>query len=189
MITRRTRKNFLTPRRKRLLIIAAIVLAIVAIAFSFFGRKILSAIFTIMLLVLGCMSSQFKRMLGNIQTGIEFIPFVTIIFFFTHGFTFGIFAAFLMMVVSTLLVGELQMDLFVSLGIFALVGLIGIFLPLEIVMFGYVLIVAFNIISLVVLTVLGFDPTKNIIYFFGSIIFNVILFKYFSEIIVKVLLL
>jgi hypothetical protein len=140
-----------------------------------------------MLIVLGCLSSQFSKLTGNICVGIEFIPFASILFFYTNGPLFGFLAAILMMTVSSLLVGSMQIDLFVSAAIFAVLAIISLFLPFGIVMNGIILMIIFNIISLIALTLIGMDIVKNIIYFIGSIIFNYILFKYFSQIIFSLL--
>jgi len=128
-------------------------------------------------------------MTGNINFGLEFIPFVSILFFYSHGIGFGLVAAVLMMSVSSLLVGNIQFDLLVSAAIFVIVALLSLFLGFGIVINGIILVIVFNIISLVVLTFFGFDIVKNILYFAGSITFNYILFKYFSEIIFKLLML
>jgi hypothetical protein len=183
------KKILLNKKRCTPLICISILLFLVLVAYMMvlYHRTLFSYIFSIMLLVLGCFSSQFKRMTGNINLGIEFIPFATIMFFSTHGFVFGMLAALLMMVVATLSVGELQLDLFVSLAIFAIIGIIALFLNFGIIINGIILVVIFNILSLIILTFFGFDFVKDLIYFFGSIIFNYILFKYFSEIIYTVI--
>jgi len=128
-------------------------------------------------------------MTGNINFGVEFIPFAAIMFFYSHGIAFGLFATILMMTISSLLVGNVQFDLIVSAGIFVLIAILSLFLSFGIAINGIILIIIFNIISLIILTILGFDAVKNTIYFAGSLVFNYILFKYFSEIIFKMLVL
>lgn len=167
----------------------ALFAVLLLILFIFFHRTLLSFIFTLMLIALGCFSSQFTRMTGNINFGLEFIPFVSILLFYSHGVGFGLVATILMMAVSSLLVGNIQFDLLVSAGIFVIIALLSLFLGFGIALNGIILVIIFNIISLVVLTLFGFDIVKNIIYFAGSITFNYILFKYFSEIIFNMLML
>jgi len=175
-------------KRKPLLYSAgALFLLIILILAIFFRDKVISCIFTLLLIVLGSMSSQFKRMFGDINLGLEFVPFATIIFFYTHGIVFGLLAALLMITVSALLVGQLQFDMFISVGIFAIIGLLSLFINFGIVTSGIILMIVFNVLSLILMIVLGLDVAKNIIYFFGSLLFNYILFKYFSEFIAKAL--
>ncbi len=183
-------KNIILSKKKRkpLIIMSAVIFFTLLLVI--FNKALLSLVFSIMLLVLGCLSSQFTRATGNINFGIEFIPFATIMFFYCHGLGYGLLAAILMMSISSLLMGNIQIDLFVSLGIFLAVGILAFFIPVGtfgIAMAGIILMIVFNILSIISLTVIGFDIVKNIIYFFGSILFNFILFKYFSEIIFKVL--
>jgi hypothetical protein len=182
-------KILLCKKNRNPIVCVSIVIFIIIllILLILFRRKLISLIFTISLLVLGSLSSQFKRLTGDIDTGLEFIPFVTIIFFNTHGIAFGLLSALFMMSISSLLIGQLKLDLFVSLGIFSLVALISLFLSFGIVTNGLILIIVFNLLSFVILTLLGFDAIKNAIYFFGSIVFNYILFKYFSIFIVTAL--
>jgi hypothetical protein len=182
-------KIFLCKKNRRPIVCvsAGVFLLLLFILLFLFRRKLVSFIFTIMLLGLGCLSSQFKKLTGDLDTGLEFIPFATIIFFYTHGIAFGLLSVLFMMSISSLLVGQLKLDLFISLGIFILVAFASFFFNFGIVMNGIILIIIFNILSFIILTLFGFDFVKNSIYFFGSLLFNYILFKYFSVFIVTAL--
>jgi len=174
-------------RKLLILLSSAFFLVLLLIIFH---KQLFSMLFTVMLLALGALSTQFKRLTGNLNLGIEFIPFATIIFFYTHGVMFGIIASLLMMVVACLLVGTLNFWIFLSTGIFALTGIISLFLPLSIFSIasaGIVLAIIFNVLTLIVFTIFGYDIVNDLTYFFGSIIFNFILFKYFSGIIFQVI--
>ncbi|MFT4304194.1 MAG: hypothetical protein ACMXYG_06530 [Candidatus Woesearchaeota archaeon] len=165
------------------------ILTLIIIIMSLYGRQILSFFFTILLIILGCLSSQFKRITGELSIGIEFIPFATIIFFYTHGIAFGIMSAIIMMAISQLLSGQLRIDILFNIAVFIIIGLISLlFLEVGIVLFGIILVVLFNIMTFIAMSVIGYDFVKNMIYGFGSIIFNYVLFRYFSEIIVKTLI-
>ncbi len=154
------------------------------------GKNIVSLAITIGLLILGSLSSQFVRMFGNINLGVEFIPFVSIMFFYAFGFPAGMLATVIMMIVSLLLVGHISIDMLFSVGIFVIIGILTFVLDFgSIATNGIILVIIFNILSLVISFLVGLDVVKNIMYFFGSIFFNYILFKFFSEILFKLLLL
>lgn len=170
-------------------IYSAIALLFILIL-TLLGHNVISLAITIGMLILGSLSSQFVRMFGNLNIGIEFIPFVSIIFFYAFGFPAGMLATVIMMIVSLLLVGRITIDMLFSLGIFVIIGLLTLVIDFgNIATNGIVLIVIFNILSLILELFLGLDIVKSIIYFFSSILFNYILFKFFSEILFKLLLL
>lgn len=162
----------------------------VILILTLLGQNLLSLAITIGLLILGSLSSQFVRMFGNLNLGVEFIPFVSIMFFYAFGFPAGMLATVIMIIVSLLLVGHISIDMLFSLGIFVIIGLLAFVIDFgSIVTNGIILTIIFNILSLIISFVLGLDVVKNIIYFFGSIFFNYILFRFFSEILFKLLIL
>lgn len=143
------------------------------------------------LFVLGSLTGFFSRFTGNINVGIEFIPFTTIILFYTHGLTISLLLSILMILVTTVIFGRIAIDTFVSIGLFFIIGFISLILPLAsfgIVVSGMILIVVFNILSFIVLMYISPDVIKNIVYFVGSIFFNYLLFRYFGQIVYKLLM-
>lgn len=188
-------KRIILDRKKYSSVIVSSLILLILLIVSMavlYHKAIISNVFTILLLALGCMSKQFKRMTGNLDFGIEFVTFATILFLYSHGIVFAIIASLLMMVVSSLSVGELKLDIFLSFGMFIILGMVYIvmvfiFPSISIVAGGIILVIAYNLLSIVVFSLLGFDLFKNVIYFAGSIIFNYILFRYFSVIILKVI--
>jgi hypothetical protein len=170
-------------------IYSAIGLFIVLIL-TMLGKNIISLLVAIGLLILGSLSSQFVRMLGSLNLGVEFIPFVSIMFFYAFGFPTGMLATLIMMIISLLLVGHISIDMLFSVGIFVIIGLLTLILDFgSIAINGIILIIIFNIMSLAIELFLGLDIVKNVMYFFGSIFFNYVLFKFFSEILFSLLVL
>lgn len=130
------------------------------------GKNIISLFVALGLLILGSLSSQFVRMLGNLNLGVEFIPFVSIMFFYAFGFPSGMLAALIMMIISLLLVGRISIDMIFSIAIFVIIGLLTFVLDFgSIATNGIILIIIFNVLSLIVELFLGLDIVKNIVYF------------------------
>jgi len=170
--------------------IYATIALILIFILTLLGTNIISLAVTIGLLILGSLSSQFVRMFGNINMGIEFIPFVSIIFFYAFGFPPAMLATIIMMIASLLMVGHVSIDMMFSIGIFVVIGLLTYLIDFgSIATNGIIMIGIFNILTLILSTLVGLDMVKNIMYFFGSIFFNYILFRFFSEILFTLLLL
>jgi len=172
----------LCKKDKRVCIYSVVIIALI-LSLILFTSKMLSIVFTGMVIILGSMSSLFKRITGEIDIGIGFIPFATILLFQAHGYSFGLMACLIMLIVSALISGYLKPYFIWSLAIFALIGTFIFFLPFDLFWNSMVMLVVYNIIFFIVDSLLGSDPIENITYTVGSTFFNFILFKYFAEII------
>lgn len=152
-----------------------------------FTAQIISIIFTVLLLVLGSMSSIFRRMTGDIDIGIGFIPFSTIMIFLMHGFAPGLISCAIMLVTSAVIVGQVKPYILWSFGLFSIVGAISLLLPFSIPLAGIILVVIYNALFFAVDILLGSDAVENVVYTIGSTIFNYVLFYYFAPIMILVL--
>lgn len=178
-------KKLHTGLKRRLLIFVGICCtALIAFLYT---TEIISLVFTSLLFILGSLSLYFKKISGDLDIGISFIPFSTILFLYVHGIAFALVACFAMLLISSLLMGQLKPYILVSIILFSLVALIGLFLPFDIIVYGIILVCIYTILFFIASLFLGYNIVSTTIYSAGSIIFNYILFSYFAPIIILVL--
>lgn len=174
-------KKLLKKKKFKELLIYGLVIVLTVILLAIFSTALRSFVFSSILFIAGCLSSQFRRLTGKIDVGISFIPFATIIFIYTRGIIFSIIICAIMLIISSLLIGDFQLDIIIYLVVVSIVALFSLFLNFEFVMNAIILIILFNVIALIILIIMGFDLAKNLIYFFGSIAFNYILINFFGK--------
>ena len=179
-------RNLKIRKSHRKYFVYLLLLLVLLLIFSFFNKQVVSIIFTIMLIVLGSMSSVFKRITG-INLGIEFITFTTVLFFYSFGITFGLMACAVMLLISTLSMGRISPENFTGYMMYCVIAIISLFLDFGISANGMILVLFMNLLGALILILLGLDIIKNSLYLIGNTIFNIILFKYFSEIIFSIL--
>jgi hypothetical protein len=180
-------KRIFTKKKNRVLIIYSTLILFLILLIIIFRSKLSSFVMTIVLLFLGTMSGQIKRMTGNIHIGIGFVPFANIMFLQSHGIAFTLVASLVMMLSSSIFVGEIRPHIFVTYFIFAGVAFLSFFINLPIFAKSMTLLLTYNIVGFFIMTSLGFNITKNLIYSIGSTFFNYFLFKYFGEIVLGLL--
>lgn len=180
-------RKFRLTKSKVSYIVYFIIVLFLLLLFFFFNKQLTSIVFTIMLIILGSMSSMFKKMTGNLNLGIEFITFSTILFIYSYGIAFALIACLVMTLLSTLLTGQISPTSLTSYGMYVIIALIALFLPFGIATSGIILVLIMNFLGLFILLMLGFDFVRNLLYISGNIFFNFVLFKYFSQIIFTLL--
>jgi len=169
-----------------LYILAALLLSIIAFIFR---ERLVSSITTLILIILGILSGQLKRLTGDMHIGIGFVPFANIMFLQTHGISFTIIASLIMMLSSSILVGNIRPHIFITYFIFLGLIFLSYFIHLPTVFAtSMTLLLIYNIVGFFIMTGLGWSFSKNFIYSVGSSFFNYFLFKYFGDIVYHLLL-
>lgn len=181
------KKNLKNKKKRSLVIYSSLILFLLVIAIIF-RTKLTSFFMTVLLLFLGIISGQIKRMTGNLHLGIGFVPFANIMFLQSHGIPFTLVASLVMMATSSILVGEIKPHVFVTYLIFAGVAFFSFFINLPMFAKSMTLLLTYNIVGFFIMTALGFNVMKNLVYSFGSTFFNYFLFKYFGEIVLALLI-
>lgn len=180
------KKIILDKKNRGILVYIVLILFLISI-FIIFRNELASFVTTIVLLFLGIISGHIKRMTGNLHIGIGFVPFANIMFLQSHGIAFTLIASMVMMLTSSILVGQVRPHIFVTYFIFAGVSFLSFFINLPMFATSMTLLMTYNIVGFFIMTGLGFNITKNLIYSVGSSFFNYFLFKYFGDFVLALL--
>lgn len=180
-------RKILLKKRNRGLLVYFMLALIFLILLIIFRTRIASFVTTTVLIILGILSGQIKRMTGNIHIGVGFVAFANIMFLQTHGIVFTLIACFVMMMTSSILVGNVRPSQFVTYMLFIGTALLSLFLNFSVFVNSIILLLVYNIVGFFIMTFMGFNITKNFIFAFGSILFNYFLFKYFGDIVYSLL--
>jgi len=156
----RIQKAFRSRKFRYALIKYTVILSVVLLMLLF-RKQTISIIVTIGLILLGSLSKLYKRF-TNHSIGFELITFITVLFFFSHGFIFGIIAAFIMNVLGFLVNGRFSTALVVQMVSYILIGLFSLVLhPLDFSVSAKILIVLYNIVSFILFLMLGSNPARG----------------------------
>jgi hypothetical protein len=166
---------------------AAILLFLFSLSLVFF-KQFLSVFATLVIITLASISKIYKHMI-HFSIGFELVTFATIIFFYAHGFTFGLVLSLLVLVLSTLVSGRFSRMFIVQAGLYLSMGvLVFILRPIGIVSIGKILIIFYNVfLHLIGILIMQMPPHSTMLNLTVNIASNWIFFSYFSEWLVELL--
>jgi hypothetical protein len=181
-----TFQKIILNRKLRPIFVYSSIVLLIVLFILIFSEHLVSMIFTFMLLLLGSLSSAFKKMFG-VDVGLEFITFSTILFLYSHGFIFALVACIIMIFISSLIRGQFGLGTITGFGMYVVIGLLSLTFDFGIVWNGIILVLFMNLVGLIILFLVGSNVIKTTIYIIVNTIFNILLFLYFSPVIFSLL--
>lgn len=173
--------------KKKTIIRIILVLFFLSLSLLFF-KQMFSFILTLLIIIIASLSKIYKRIIPY-SLGFELVTFASIVFFFAHGFTFGLILSFLTLALSSLISGRFSQIFIFQFGFYIVIGLISIILkPLGIVFAGKFLALLYNILLHTVgLVLLRMPIHSSVITFAVNMSTNIIFFDLFGEYLIEIL--
>lgn len=174
-------------QRRSVLLKISIFLFLVSMIFLFY-KEFISVILTLLLIGVASVSKMYKHFTG-FSVGFELVTFVSIIFFFSHGFALGLILSILMLILSTLLSGKFSQVFVFQIMIYFAIGLLSIFLRgLGISRGGKILVIIYNIaLHSVSLFLLRMPIHSSVVNLAVNLSVNIVLLDYFGDMLVELL--